>query len=92
MAEPIKVALTRSDHPSTTWSPHDHADLSLPDGKWIIGTCPTEELRRQLAPFVENAHTGPRLEIINSYATALKRVYQAGGSAAVEAWWQEKRG
>src|SRR5262249_43561095 len=53
MAEPIKVALTRSDHPSTTWSPHDHADLSLPDGKSIIGTCPTEELRRQLAPFVE---------------------------------------
>jgi hypothetical protein len=86
---PNTVSLTHSQLGSTTHSPHQHADLSLPNGS-LVGQVDTETLRRLLAPFVEGAHTRPRLEIIADYAKELRRVYDTAGEAAVERWWKEK--
>jgi hypothetical protein len=61
--------------------------LSLPNGSTVEQT-PTEELRRVLAPFVEGAHTVHRLQLVDDYAAALKRVHDVGGVKAVEAWWK----
>jgi hypothetical protein len=73
------VNLTHSQLGSTTWSPDTHRDLALPDGKTAIGTCPTEQLRVWLAPFVQGAHTRPRLEIIQDYAAQLKSIFDSAG-------------
>jgi hypothetical protein len=88
----VEVKLTHSQLGSTTWSPDTHRDLALPDGKTAIGTCPTEDLRRHLSGFVVGAATRPRLEIIADYAAQLKSIFDSAGEAAVEDWWEEKRG
>jgi hypothetical protein len=84
--------LTTSDMPSTVWSPHTHADLKLPNGS-VCGSCPTEQLRSMLGRLgVPDAHTAPRLQIIDSYARMLKRIHEDAGSAAVDAWLAGHRG
>jgi hypothetical protein len=70
----------------------DPADLELPSGS-TVRLASDSSLRTQLGILgIARAHTRPKDQIVLDYFKMIKRVHDAAGAAAVDAWlWQHRR-